>query len=113
VKGGPSFIGFIGLHYQDFPADFTPCIEIGWRLAKEYWGKGFATEGATRALDYGTNTLHLKEIVSFTSKNNEKSIRLMQRLGLKSDPKDNFEHPKLPEGHPLRTHVVFKNVCGK
>lgn len=102
------FIGFIGLNEfaQDFP--FAPGVEIGWRLAFEYWGKGYATEGAKAALQYGFETLHLKEIVSFTAVQNNRSRRVMERIGMHRNPKDDFDHPKLPEGHPLRRHVLYR-----
>lgn len=102
-----SFIGFIGLHYQDFPAKFTPCIEIGWRLAYEYWKKGYATEGGKAALDYGFNTLGINEIVSFTYEKNQRSTAVMNRLGLTRQPQNDFEHPKLAPGHWLRPHVFY------
>lgn len=108
VPGVAPFIGFIGLHYQDFPAHFTPCVEVGWRLAKEYWGQGYATEGAKAAIDFGFNTIELKEIVSFTSIWNIPSRRVMEKLGMIHDPAENFEHPALPEGHPLRLHVLYR-----
>lgn len=105
VKEGAPFIGFIGLHYQDFPAPFTPCIEIGWRLAHSHWGHGYAYEGASRVLDYALTELHLPKIVSFTATVNKRSIRLMEKLYLHKEPP--FEHPKLPKNHPLRPHVLY------
>ena len=108
VKKKASFIGFIGLHYQDFEADFTPCIEIGWRLDNNFWGKGYAFEGASAVLEYAFNTLGLKEVVSFTAKVNLRSIHLMKKIGLKNDPKDNFLHSKLEDGDPLKPHVLYR-----
>lgn len=102
------FIGFVGLHYQDFPAPFTPCIEIGWRLSFDAWGKGYAFEAAKKVIEYAFETLQLKELVSFTAASNDRSIRLMERLGMTHDPKDDFEHPKIPQGHPLRNHVLYR-----
>jgi RimJ/RimL family protein N-acetyltransferase len=101
------FIGFIGLHYQDFKATFTPCIEIGWRLDSAYWKKGYATEAGKKVLEYAFKTLKLNEVVSFTSEKNFRSIALMKRLGLHYHPENNFEHPKLPKGHPLSYHVFY------
>lgn len=108
VVGVAPFIGFIGLHYQDFPAAFTPCIEIGWRLAHEHWGKGYAFEAATKVIDYAFNTLKLKELVSFTTVANKRSRRLMEKLGMTRNPEDDFKHRKLPENHPLSPHVLYR-----
>nr|NGX63614.1 hypothetical protein [Candidatus Anoxychlamydiales bacterium] len=107
IKNKASFIGFIGLHYHDFEAAFTPCIEIGFRLAFDSWNMGYATEGSIAVLDYSFNTLNLDKIVSFTSEKNERSIALMKKLQMQNDPKDNFEHPKLSRGHPLSKHVLY------
>ncbi len=111
VPGVAEFIGFIGLNNVDksnLAAHFTPAIEIGWRLAFDYWGKGYATEGAKAALSYGFETLDLSEIVSFTAVENMRSRRVMERIGMHHNPSDDFEHPKLPEGHPLRKHVLYR-----
>jgi len=105
-KDSGKFIGFIGLTRATFESPFTPCIEIGWRLAKAFWGKGYATEGAAACLDYGFNTLGLSEINSFTAVTNKRSERVMQKIGMKYI--GNFEHTSLPEGHPLRPHVLYK-----
>jgi 3-dehydroquinate dehydratase/shikimate dehydrogenase len=102
------FIGFIGLEDVYFKAPFTPAVEIGWRLAFKHWGKGYATEGALAALKYGFETLKLKEIVSFTPVQNKRSRHVMEKIGMTHDPKDDFDHPKLPEDHPLRRHVLYK-----
>jgi RimJ/RimL family protein N-acetyltransferase len=101
------FIGFIGLNIPSFQAPFTPCVEIGWRLAAEHWGRGLATEGARAVLRYGFEGLRLKQIVSFTVPANTKSRRVMEKLGMRHDPKDDFDHPRLPENHPLRRHVLY------
>lgn len=108
VKGEASFIGFVGLHYPSFEAHFTPCIEIAWRLAYPHWGKGYAMEASSRASDYGLNELNLEEIVSFTASCNNRSIKVMEKLGMRHDPSENFEHSKLPEGHPLKLHVLYR-----
>lgn len=104
------FIGFIGLEYVDFESHFTPAVEIGWRLSVEHWGKGYATEGANACLEYGFNTLHLPEIVALTAQGNVKSRRVMEKLGMTYDPKDDFDHPKIIQGHPVRRHVLYRKV---
>jgi 3-dehydroquinate dehydratase/shikimate dehydrogenase len=111
LSDSQEFIGFIGISYrthQSLPVSFTPAVEIGWRLAFEYWGKGYATEGALAVLKYGFEMLRLDEIVSFTAAQNNRSRRLMERIGMHRDPKDDFDHPKIPEGHWLRRHVLYR-----
>lgn len=108
LPGVASFIGFIGLAVPRFTAHFTPCVEIGWRLAVEHWGQGFAVEGASAALMFGFQQLHLNEIVSFTASANSRSRRVMEKLGMTHDPQDDFDHPLLPEGHPLQRHVLYR-----
>jgi RimJ/RimL family protein N-acetyltransferase len=110
IRATCEFIGFIGLNVPTFQAHFTPCVEIGWRLAAERWGKGLATEGARAALDYAFTELHLPEVVSFTSVANLRSRRVMEKLGMTHDPADDFDHPGLPEGHPLRRHVLYQKA---
>ena len=102
------FIGFIGLEDIYFKASFTPAVEIGWRLAFEYWGKGYATEGALASLQYGFEKLKFGKIVSFTAVQNMRSRAVMERIGMHHDPQDDFDHPKIPEGHPLRRHVLYQ-----
>lgn len=108
VPGIAEFIGFIGLNDVDFPAPFAPAVEIGWRIDFDYWGKGYATEGAMACLKYGFETLSLNEIVSFTAVQNTRSRAVMERIGMHRDPKDDFDHPKLPEGHQLKKHVLYR-----
>jgi RimJ/RimL family protein N-acetyltransferase len=103
-----AFIGYIGLAVPRFGAKFTPCVEIGWRLGAEYWGRGLATEGARAVLKYAFETLGLKEIVSFTVPANTASRRVMEKIGMRHHPADDFDHPGLPEGHPLRRHVLYR-----
>lgn len=103
-----TFIGFIGLNVPSFNAHFMPVVEVGWRLSKAYWGKGYATEGAKKALKYGFKVLDLSEIVSFTAKSNWRSIAVMKRLGMVHRAADNFKHPRLPLGHPLQWHVLYR-----
>ncbi len=102
------FIGFIGLQPVSFQATFTPAVEIGWRLAFEHWGKGYATEGAKAALQYGFQKLHLKDIVSFTATSNMRSRAVMERIGMHHEPNNDFDHPRLPVGHPLSRHVLYR-----
>ena len=108
VPGGAPFIGFTGLTVARFSAPFTPCVEVGWRLAFEHWGHGYATEAARLALAYGLGTLALPEVVSFTSATNHRSRAVMERLGMRRDPADDFDHPAIAEGHPLRKHVLYR-----
>lgn len=108
VVGGTSFIGFVGLARPSFHEHFTPAVEVGWRLAREYWGHGYATEAGRAALGYGFAELGLEEIVSFTSELNAPSWRVMERLGMSHDPADDFEHPRVTVGHPLRPHVLYR-----
>jgi RimJ/RimL family protein N-acetyltransferase len=108
VIDGAPFIGFIGLSAVPFQAPFTPCIETGWRLAFDHWNRGYATEGARAALTFGFDQLQLNEIVAFTVPANVRSRRVMEKLGMTHNPADDFEHPNLPEGHPLRRHVLYR-----
>ena len=102
------FLGFTGLSRPSFEAHFTPAVEVGWRLARGAWGHGFATEAARAALRFGFETIGLEEIVSFTVPANIRSRAVMERIGMHHDPADDFDHPKLPEGHPLRPHVLYR-----
>lgn len=103
-----AFIGFVGLQHVDFPAVFAPAVEAGWRLGRAYWGQGYATEAARAALDDGFHRLGLNEIVSFAVAGNLPSQRVMQRIGMRRDPAFDFDHPRLPEGHPFRRHVFYR-----
>ena len=107
VEGAP-FIGFVGLAQPRFEAHFTPAVEIGWRLAREHWGSGYATEGARAALSFAFDELGLEEIVSFTTVANERSRKVMERLGMTHDPNDDFDHPLLVHDDPLRPHVLYR-----
>jgi RimJ/RimL family protein N-acetyltransferase len=106
VDGGPSFIGFTGLNTARFDAPFTPAVEVGWRLARDHWGNGYATEAAAAAIAFGFDELHLDEIVSFTACRNARSRRVMERLGMTRDPADDFDHPKVPDR--LNPHVLYR-----
>ncbi len=103
-----SFAGFIGLSIPAFDAPFMPAVEIGWRLASQCWGRGLATEGARAVIRYGFEELNLDGIVSFTVPGNLRSRRVMEKLGMTHDPRDDFDHPRLPEGHPMRRHVLYR-----
>lgn len=107
VPGRP-FIGFIGLSVPRFEAHFTPCVEIGWRLARSHWGAGLATEGARAVVAHAFSELHLDELVSFTAADNQPSRRVMEKLGMRRDPAEDFDHPALPAGHRLRRHVLYR-----
>jgi len=100
--------GWTGLNPPAWTARFTPCVEVGWRLRRKFWGRGLATAAATAAVRYGFEELQLPEIVSFTVRANERSWRVMERLGFTRDPADDFDHPRLPEGHPLRRHILYR-----
>jgi ribosomal-protein-alanine N-acetyltransferase len=108
LRADGRFIGFTGLARHTFAAPFTPCIEVGWRLARDAWGVGYATEAAWAALAVGFGTAGLDEIVSMTTGTNGRSRAVMERLGMTHDPADDFDHPRLPEGHPLRPHVLYR-----
>jgi RimJ/RimL family protein N-acetyltransferase len=112
VPGVASFIGFAGLAVARFSAHFTPCVEIGWRLAFEHWGHGYATEAARLALGYGFGKLALPEIVSFTTATNRRSRAVMERLGMRRDPAHDFDYPSLPKNHPLLRHVLYRLRSG-
>ena len=102
------FIGFIGLSIPNFDAPFMPAVEIGWRLAFDFWGSGLATEGARAVIRYAFEDLSLDSLVSFTVPENLRSRRVMEKLGMTHDPADDFDHPRLPEGHPMRQHVLYR-----
>ena len=102
------FVGFVGLSEARLDAHFTPAVEVGWRLAREHWGKGYATEGARAALAFAFDELRLPEIVSFTTVANDRSRRVMERLGLTHDPADDFDHPRLAPDDPVRPHVLYR-----
>lgn len=110
LKGAKTFIGFIGLNVPGYPLPFSPCTEIGWRLAFDYWGKGYAKEGARAVLAYGFEKLRLKEVVSFTTVNNLRSRRVMEGIGMAYDAQGDFDHPNLPKNHPLRRHVLYRKM---
>jgi RimJ/RimL family protein N-acetyltransferase len=108
LKASGAFLGFIGLARPTFQAHFTPCVEVGWRLGAAHHGRGLASEGARAAVAYAFGPLGLGEVVSFTVPDNLPSRRVMEKLGMSRDPHEDFDHPRLPEGHPLRRHVLYR-----
>lgn len=105
TKQNSEFIGFIGFHWAAFEAEFTPCIEIGWRLKYEAWGNGFATEGATACLQHGFEKLGFEKVLSFTSILNKRSEHVMKKIGMKKAME--FAHPNIEDGSPLKLHVLY------
>lgn len=112
ASGVAEFVGYVGLSHPGRPMPFTsaerPPVEVGWRLARAFWGRGYATEAARAALAFGFTELALAEIVSFTAVVNERSRAVMERLAMKRRAEDDFDHPALPDGHPLRRHVLHR-----
>lgn len=106
LKGSGEFIGFIGLSVPRRQLPFSPCVEVGWRLARRFWGHGYATEGARASLDAGFGQLRLAEIVSFTALANLRSRAVMERIGMHDTGRD-FDHPAVPEGSSLRRHCLY------
>jgi RimJ/RimL family protein N-acetyltransferase len=109
VEGPDGFIGFTGLNWAPWDADFMPALEVGWRLAVPAWGHGYATEAARAALTRGFE--HVDSIVSFATVSNLRSMRVMERLGMHRERE--FEHPNVPEGHPIRPHVLYRLDSGR
>lgn len=108
VKETGAFVGYVGLARPQFEAHFTPAIEIGWRLARAAWGRGFATEAAGAVLNHAFGLLGLDALISFTTAGNFRSRRVMERLGMTRDPADDFTHPTLPADHPFAPHVLYR-----
>jgi RimJ/RimL family protein N-acetyltransferase len=100
--------GFVGLSQPTFEAPFMPCVEVGWRMSTRYWGRGYATEAARLAVEFGFRSLRFPEIVSFTTAANWRSRRVMERLGMRRKEVDDFEHPRIAPGHALRKHVLYR-----
>jgi RimJ/RimL family protein N-acetyltransferase len=108
VRAGARFAGVIALQDVPFEAPFTPAREVGWRFAYDHWGHGYATEGARAALDFAFEQLGWHEVVAFTAALNLRSQKVMERMGMSHDPNDDFDHPRIPEGHPLRRHLLYR-----
>lgn len=109
VKNSDTFIGFVGLNDTHAELPFAPSVEIGWRLRKEYWGQGYATEAAQASLQFAFEELHLNEVVAFTAAVNKPSQRVMERIGM-TNIQHNFYHPMLKPNHPLAEHVLYKHT---
>ena len=107
-RADAAFLGFAGLSEPAFEATFVPALEVGWRLARDAWGHGYATEAGAAALRFGFDVLGRDEIVSFTAVSNERSRRVMERLGMIRDPADDFDYPLVPPGHPVRRQVLYR-----
>ena len=108
VEVNGAFAGMVGLNIPKWQLPFSPCTEVLWRLRKEFWGQGVAHSAASQAIDYGFSKAGLEEIVAFTTPPNLRSIRLMERLGFDRDHHGDFDHPAVPEGHPLRRHILYR-----
>lgn len=108
LRESHEFIGLIGLENVGFKAHFTPAVEIGWRLHYDFWGKGYATEGAIAVLQYGFESLNLNEIVAFTCALNVRSRNVMEKLKMRYNPIDDFDDPDFPEGHPYKRSVLYR-----
>jgi ribosomal-protein-alanine N-acetyltransferase len=108
VPGITPIAGFTGLTIVPYEAHFTPAVEIAWRLARECWGNGYVTEAAAATLDFAFSDLHLEEIVANAAVANRASIRVMERMGMMRNPHDDFDHPLMPPGDPLRRQVLYR-----
>jgi RimJ/RimL family protein N-acetyltransferase len=108
APGVSGFIGMVGIGIPSYTAPFTPCVEVGWRLGRQYWGQGFATEAARAALEFGFETVDLPEIVALTVPSNARSRAVMAKLGMVRAASDDFDHPLVPAGHPLKRHVLYR-----
>lgn len=113
LRSTGAFAGFTGLAVPGFEAAFTPAVEIGWRLPRSAWGQGYATEAARAVLGFAFGDIGLAEVVSFTSTVNERSEAVMRRLGMAHDPADDFDHPRVPPGSPLRRHVLYRMTADR
>jgi RimJ/RimL family protein N-acetyltransferase len=108
VPGVADFIGICGMAWTRFEAPFTPCVEIGWRLAYDHWGHGYATEAAQGVRDYCFSTLRLDHIAAFTAVGNRRSRRVMEKIGMTYDASADFDHPNVPAESPHRRHVLYR-----
>jgi RimJ/RimL family protein N-acetyltransferase len=108
LRASGEFLGFTGLQVVPFEASFTPAVEVGWRLARSAWGQGYATEAGLAAVAFGLQRAGLGEIVSFTSAVNGRSRAVMERIGMRHDPAEDFDHPRLKPGDHLRRHVLYR-----
>ncbi len=113
VPGVTSFAGAVALLMPRFHAHFMPCFEIGWRLARAYWGRGYASEAAAAVVGFAFDRIQLDEVVAFTPVNNERSRKVMAKLGMTHNTADDFGHPMLPLDHPLRHHVLYRRTASR
>lgn len=112
VVGGASFVGAVGLHRVTAALPFVPAVEVEWRLHPDHWGHGYATEAATASLHFGFEAAGLPEVVAFTTTLNTRSQAVMTRIGMVRDADGDFDHPSVPEGSPLRRHVLYRATAG-
>ncbi len=108
VAGGQPFVGMVGLHRVNAALPCAPAVEVGWRFHPDHWGHGYATEAAAASLRFGFDEAQLDEIVAFTTTLNTRSQAVMERIGMVRDPSGDFDHPRLPDGSPLRRHVLYR-----
>jgi RimJ/RimL family protein N-acetyltransferase len=113
VAGGVPFVGMVGLHRVNATLPCAPAVEVGWRLHPDHWGRGYATEAAAASLAYGFSEAALEQIVAFTTTRNTRSQGVMERIGMVRDPDADFDHPSLPEGSPLRRHVLYRATASQ
>jgi ribosomal-protein-alanine N-acetyltransferase len=108
VRASGEMIGFVGLNVPSFDARFMPAVEVGWRLCRSAWGHGYATEAARVSLSFGFEQAGLDEIVAMTTTTNSRSAAVMERLGMTREAADDFDHPAIEAGHPLRRHILYR-----
>lgn len=113
VRERTGLIGLVGLSRSELEVPFAPCVEIAWRLAPEHWCRGYATEAALASLDFGFKVLGLTEVLAWTTPSNIASRRVMEKIGMARDPAEDFDHPRLAVGHPLRRHVLYRVRAGR
>ncbi len=106
-------VGQCGLNEPSYPLPFSPCVEIGWRIARAFWGEGYVTEAGRAALAFGFESLGLDVVYAFTVAANARSWRVMERLGFARVPGGDFDHPMVAEGHPLRRHVLYRMTAAE
>ncbi|KYG64138.1 GNAT family acetyltransferase [Bdellovibrio bacteriovorus] len=113
LKSTGDFIGFVGLSYFTQETHFSPCVEVGWRLHKRFWGQGYAPEGAKAVIKYAFEVLKVPEVIAMTAVGNLNSRRVMEKIGMTYNPQDDFDHPKVEDGHRLKRHVLYRIKPGQ